>query len=320
MKCLILMMNLLLFANAFALDAPKGFKSEKVKIDGITYNVFRGGKGSPLLLIHGYGQSALMWSKAMEHYKDKFSMIIPDIRGSGDTDAPDAGYDKITMAEDMKKLLDHYQISKSKVVGHDIGLMVAYTLAARYPQMVERLALMDAFLPGIGPGVAIYNDPNLWHFRFHGPYAEKLVKGRENIYFNSLWVGFSARPDSFPEDAKKYYLKQYTRPGRMKAGFAYFETFPLDAENNNRFIKTKLPMPVYTIAGEKSMDKKLNESMVLAATDVGGKVVAGCGHWMLEECPRETLEALDSFLLRPVNLKQAEEEKIYQSKKEFEEK
>lgn len=296
MKAIILMILVLLSVPAFAINIPEGFKQEQVKVNGINMNVYKGGQGEPLLLIHGYAQSALMWVPAMEKFKDRYTVIVPDIRGAGLTDAPETGYDKITMAEDMKLLLDHYQISQAKVVGHDIGLMVAYTLAAKYPKMVTKLALMDAFLPGIGPGEKIYNDPNIWHFRFHGPYAEKLVQGREYIYFDSLWTGFSARPGSFPEDHKKYYSEQYARPGRVKAGFSYFTAFPNDAVENKKFAKTKLAMPVLALGGERANGKGLIDTMKVASKKMEGKIVQGCGHWMLEECPAETLNALDSFL------------------------
>lgn len=309
MKMLLLMLSLFLAIQAFALEAPTGFQKETVNIDGINFNVYKGGQGEPLLLIHGYAQSSLMWLKAMEHYKDRFTIIVPDIRGAGLTDAPPVGYDKVTMATDMKKILDHYHIKSAKVVGHDIGLMVAYTLAAKFPEKVERLAVMDAFLPGIGPGDAIYNDPKIWHFRFSGPYAEQLVQGRERIYFDSLWDGFSARKGSFPEESKAHYLSEYSRPERMKAGFAFFQAFPQDAINNKAFMKNKLKMPVLSIGGEKSLGKGLSDTMKIAAKKVSTVIVQNCGHWMLEECPQETLNALDKFLVPQSNLKQAQEEK-----------
>src|SRR4029077_5518048 len=113
-----------------------------------------------------------------------------------------AGYDKKTVATEIKAILDHAKIESAVIIGHDVGLMVAYAFAAQYPQMTEKLVLMDAFLPGIGPGVGIYNSPAIWHFRFSGPYAEKLVKGRERIFLDSLWEGFAAHPERFSESQK----------------------------------------------------------------------------------------------------------------------
>lgn len=307
MKYLIIMMNLFFALNAFALKAPEGFKQEKVVIDGMNFNVYKGGQGEPLLLIHGYAQSSLMWVKAMEYFKDNYTIIAPDIRGAGLTDAPNAGYDKVTMATDMKKLLDHYNISSARVVGHDIGLMVAYALAAKFPEKVNKLVLMDAFVPGVGPGDKIFNDPKIWHFRFNGPYAEKLVEGRERIYFDALWDGFSAKKGTFPEESKQHYLSEYSRPGRIRAGFAYFSNMPNDAMVNKELAKNKLKMPVLAMGGSAANGQAVVDTMKIAAQNVQAKVVNNCGHWMMEECPQETLRALDKFLGSSMNLKQAQE-------------
>jgi pimeloyl-ACP methyl ester carboxylesterase len=284
------------WASAFEMRAPAGFTQEKVAANGTNINVYKGGSGQPLLLIHGYAQSALMWTPAMNALKNQYTIIVPDLRGAGLSDAPESGYDKVNMAQDMKAVLDHYHISKARVVGHDIGLMVAYAFAAKYPEMTEKLVVMDAFIPGVGAGDTIYNSPQIWHFRFNGPYPEKLVSGRENIFFDSLWEGFSARAHSFPDDHKKYYLSQYSRPGRMHAGFSYFQTMPQDAKDNKELAKTKLTMPVLSLGGEKSLGGPLGESMKVVSDSVTIKVVPNCGHWMLEECPKETLETLKNFL------------------------
>lgn len=283
-------------AQAKGLAIPKGFTQEKVKVGDVTINVYKGGKGDPLVLLHGFAQSALMWTPVMNEFKDRFTIIAPDLRGAGYSSAPDGGYDKVTMAEDIKAVMDHYQITRAKVVGHDIGLMVAYALAAKHPDMVERLVLMDAFLPGVGPGDDIYNSPDIWHFRFHGPYAEALVTGRERTWLNAVWDAFSARKGSFPESHKDYYVTQYKQPGHVKAGMAYFTAFPQDAKDNREFAKTKLTMPVMTIGGAKSMGTPLAATAHAAASSVDEKVIADCGHWLLEECTAETVKNLSGFL------------------------
>ncbi len=147
--------------NALALEMPEGFQREKVSLDGVAYNVYKGGHGPPLVLLHGYAQSALMWTPVMNALKSRYTIIVPDLRGMGLTDAPAGGYDKSTIATDVKKLLDHFGIARARVVGHDLGLMVAYALAAKYPDIVQKLVVMDAFLPGIGPGESIYNSPDI---------------------------------------------------------------------------------------------------------------------------------------------------------------
>jgi pimeloyl-ACP methyl ester carboxylesterase len=287
---------LLFMFNAFSIEIPKGFEAEKIDIDGVAYNVYKGGTGEPLLLIHGYAQSALMWSPVMKALKDRYTIIVPDIRGIGKTQITKAGYDKVTVAGDMIKILDHYQITKARVVGHDIGLMIAYAVAAKYPTRVEKLVVMDAFLPGIGPGEAVYNSPGIWHFRFYGAYPEKLVAKREYIFMDSLWSGFSYDPKTFSKADKKYYVKQYSAPGRMRAGWEYFKAIPKDAEDNKELAKTKLPMPVLVIGGDSSMGTILADTMKVVSDNLKVYVIPHSGHWLLSEKPNETIEALKEFL------------------------
>ncbi|HWU42482.1 MAG TPA: alpha/beta hydrolase, partial [Bdellovibrio sp.] len=163
---------LLATISAYAIDIPKGFTQEKVQINGFKMNVYKGGTGSPVVLLHGMGESALMWEPVMKALSSKYTFVVPDLRGAGLSEAPDSGYTKAEMADDVKALLNHYGIVQADIVGHDIGLMVAYAFAAKYPQMTSKLVVMDAFLPGVGPGDDIYNSPDIWHFRFYGKSAE----------------------------------------------------------------------------------------------------------------------------------------------------
>jgi pimeloyl-ACP methyl ester carboxylesterase len=187
---------------------------------------------------------------------------------------------------------------KVRVVGHDIGLMVAYAYAAMFPQEVERLALMDAFLPGVAGWEPIYNNPGTWHFRFFGPTPEALVRGRERIYFEHFWNRFAADKNrSIPEADRRAYTRGYARPGRMSAGWAYFASFPNTATEFARLAETKLTMPVLSLGGETSLGAALGAQARLIASDVTVVVLPHCGHWVMEERPDETITALTRFLL-----------------------
>jgi pimeloyl-ACP methyl ester carboxylesterase len=288
--------SLALSASAYAIDVPKDFVRETVQVPGVKLNVYKGGHGEPLVLLHGYAESALMWEAVMKKLSNQYTIIVPDLRGAGLSEVTADGYTKSNMARDVKALLDHYKIEKARIVGHDIGLMVAYSFAAQYPAVTQKLVVMDAFLPGVGPGDDIYNSPDIWHFRFHGASAEKLVKGREKDYLNALWNGFSANPASFPDEKKNYFAKQYAAPGHMKAGFEWFKAFPQDAVENREFAKTKLTMPVLVIGGEKAMGIPLEATMKVVAPDLHSVIIPNTGHWLLEENPTATIKALADFL------------------------
>jgi len=183
------------------------------------------------------------------------------------------------------------------VVGHDIGLMVAYAYAAQFPVDVEKLVVMDAFLPGVGGWESVYNNPGIWHFRFNGPTPEALVRGRERAYFEHFWNDFAAdKTRSIPNADRAAYTAAYARPGRMRAGWAYFVSFPRTAKDFAQLSERTLPMPVLAIGGAKANGELLAQQMKLVASDVTVVVLSDTGHWVLEERPKETTEALMKFL------------------------
>lgn len=295
-RLLLAALMLLTTHSAHAIDMPKGFTREQVALPDFKMNVYKGGSGDPVVLIHGMGESALMWEPAMKSLLQNYTVIVPDLRGAGLSEAPESGYSKAEMATDVKALLDHYQIKSAHIVGHDIGLMVAYAFAAKYPEATRKLVVMDAFLPGVGPGDAIYNSPDIWHFRFYGPSAEALVKGREKQYLNHLWTTFSANPKTFPEAKKNYFAKQYAAPGHMRAAMAWFKSFPKDAEDNRELSKTQLKMPVLSIGGEKAMGGPLAATMKIVAPQTKVLIYPNVGHWLMEENPAQTVKDLEDFL------------------------
>jgi pimeloyl-ACP methyl ester carboxylesterase len=170
-------------------------ESKFATIDGIKIHYFTAGHGPAVILLHGYTQTSRMWRPLIPKLTDKFTVIAPDLPGIGESDIPKDGLDMKTAAIRMHALAKSIGITKARVVGHDIGLMVAYAYAAQFPSEVEKLVVMDAFLPGVPGWELAYNDPNMWHFRFHGPTPEGLVQGREKIYFAYFWNDLAADKD-----------------------------------------------------------------------------------------------------------------------------
>jgi pimeloyl-ACP methyl ester carboxylesterase len=155
---------------------------------------------------------------------------------------------------------------------------------------------MDAPIPGIAPWDEIVRNPALWHFSFHGPDAERLVEGRERIYLDRIWNGFSGDPAKPDEDTRSYYASQYALPGAMRAGFAQFAAFAHDAEDNRTLQRKKLTMPVLAIGGEKSFGATQATVMRNVAINVREAVIPGAGHWLMEESPAATIALIRDFL------------------------
>jgi hypothetical protein len=199
----------------------------------------------------------------------------------------------------MRAVVAALGYDKTFVVAHDIGNMVAYAYAATYPDKVERLVVMDAPIPGIEPWSDILQNPGVWHFNFHGPDAERLVAGRERIYLDRIWNDFSADPGKPDEATRNFFAATYAQPGGMRAGFAQFTAFSQDAKDNQIFEKTKLTMPVLAVGGEKSFGSLQAVIMRHVANNVQEEVVAGSGHWLMEERPAYTVALIRKFIDGP---------------------
>ncbi len=266
-------------------------------VQGVKLHYLTSGHGAPLLLLHGYAETSLMWRPLMPSLAERFTVIAPDLPGIGDSGIPSDGLDMKAAAVRIHALMASLGFQKAEVVGHDIGLMVAYAYAAVYPTETTKLVVMDAFLPGVAGWEAVYNNPGIWHFRFNGPTPEALVRGRERIYFDYFWNDFAAdKTRSIPERDRKAYAAAYARPGRMKAGWAYFVSFNQAAKDFAQLARTPLTMPVLAIGGEKSLGEVLGAQMKSVARDVTVIVLKNTGHWILEENTRETTDALVKFL------------------------
>jgi pimeloyl-ACP methyl ester carboxylesterase len=288
---------LLLAAGSNTVQAAPAIATRTAEVDGVKFQYLSAGEGQPLILIHGYAQSSHMWKAVIPKLATRYKIIAPDLPGIGESAIPADGLDMKTAAIRVHALVASLGISKARVVGHDIGLMVAYAYAAQFPAEVERLVVMDAFLPGVGDWLSYYHNPALWHFFFNGPTAEALVKGRERTYFEHFWNDFAAdKTRSLPESDRRTYAAQYARPGRMRAGWAYFAAFPKTATDFAQLATTKLTMPVLVIAGEKASGEGLGQQLKLVAKDVNSVVLKNTGHWVLEENQRETMAALERFL------------------------
>jgi pimeloyl-ACP methyl ester carboxylesterase len=290
---------LLVFSStpATAGNVPAGFTEHYADVNGVRLHYFIGGKGDPVVLLHGYAETSRMWFPIMPLLAQNHTVIVPDLRGAGDSSKPESGYDKKNMAVDIHDLVTSLGIKHASIVGHDIGLMVAYAYAAQFPQETERLVLMDAFLPGIGDWKNVWLMRDLWHFHFYGPTPLALVKGRERIYFEHFWNDFAADPKhSVPEADRRFYANAYAQPGGMRAGFEYFRNFEQDAKDFAQLGATPLPMPVLVLTGEKASGNFLIVQAKLVATNVQGQVVPGSGHWLMEEAPQKTIPALIAFL------------------------
>jgi len=296
---------LCIFMALFAMSAaaqevarpPKGFTEKTAEVNGAKIHYMVGGKGPAVVLLHGFAQTSLMWRPVMPALAETHTVIVPDLRGAGGSERTPGGYDKKNMATDMRELARALGHEKVSVVGHDIGLMVAYAYAAQYPGEVDRVILMDAFLPGVGKWQDVWLLRDLWHFHFYGETPLALVKGRERIYLEHFWNDFAAdRTKSVSEANRRLYAKAYARDNGIRAGFEYFRNFEQDAKDFAGFAGKKLDMPFLVLTGEKASGTFLIDQTRLVASNVSGTVVKGSGHWLMDEATAEVVPAIVAFI------------------------
>ena len=277
--------------------STQAVRSRFANVKGTRLHYLVTGTGDPVVLLHGYAETSHMWLPLIPKLASRHTVIAVDLRGAGQSATPADGYTKAAMAQDIHALTQKLGYQRSRIVGHDIGLMVAYAFAAQYPSEVDRIVLMDAFLPGVGKWRDVWLMRDLWHFHFYGKTPLALVHGRERTYFEHFWNDFAANPaHSLPERDRRFYAKAYARPGGMRAGFEYFRAFEKDAEDFARFAQKPLPMPMLVLTGEKASGEALIEQARLVATNVDGVVIRGSGHWLMEEAPQQVIPKLVDFL------------------------
>lgn len=285
-------------APAPAQDRP-AIQERDAEVNGFTMHYLTAGSGDPVILLHGYAQTSHMWRPLMAELARTHTVIAPDLRGFGGSGKPEGGYEKKSMAQDVHALAQSLGIEQVGVVGHDIGLMVAYAYAAQYPDEVERIALMDAFLPGVGDWTKVWLLRDLWHFHFYGTTPLALVDGRERIYFEHFWNDFAADPaHSVSEADRQLYAAAYAQPGGMRAGFEVFRAFEQDAADFAGFARTRLTMPMLVLGGEKSGGQFLIDQARLVDDNVEGVIVAGSGHWLIDEAPGQVVPTLVDFFAK----------------------
>ena len=271
--------------------------SRKAMVENVKLHYLTAGQGPGVILLHGYTQTSRMWRSITPLLAEKFTVIAPDLPGIGDSAIPKDGLDMKSAAIRIHSLIRSIGIEKARVVGHDIGLMVAYAYAAQFPTETEKLVLMDAFLPGIAGWETAYNHPGIWHFRFNGPTPEALVRGRERIYFDHFWNNFAAdKNHSLSKSDRAAYATAYARLGRMRAGWAYFVSFGQAAKDFAQLSQIKLSMPALAIGGGKAFGELLGQQLKVVASNPNVVVLNDTGHWVLEENPKGTTDALINFL------------------------
>lgn len=268
-------------------------------LDAVRLHYVTAGAGDPVVLLHGWPQTWFMWRDVIPLLASHFALVAPDMRGLGDSARPADGYDKMTVARDIAELMTRLGHDRFRVVAHDWGGPVAFALAAQFPERVIAMAIFDA--PVLGDGGPIEHHGR-WHFGFHAlpGLPEALTDGREDAYLRFFFKFAGAKPDAISEEAQAEYVRAYSQPGAMTAGFNYYRAVPQDIADNTAFREAgrKLAMPILVYGGDpatRGRGMSALESWARMADNVSGGVAENCGHWIPEERPAFVADEVTRF-------------------------
>jgi pimeloyl-ACP methyl ester carboxylesterase len=289
--------------NYFQIDNVT-FSHHMAFVNGIQMHYVIGGHGEPIVLLHGWPETWYEWRHVMPALAEKYTVIVPDLRGLGDSSKPTTGYDGNTTSEDIYELVSQLGFNKIFLVGHDIGTQTAYSFAAAHPSNVTKLVVMEDSLPGVLPPMP--GQSPIWWFSFHQvpDVPETLVQGKEREYLSWFYKGLAYNPAAITQADIDEYVSKYSAPGGMRAGFEYYRAFPMDAEEDKQFVAThgKLSVPVLVLGGDyipvlggaRHYISTLAPMQYLAA-NVTGVQVLHSGHWIPEEQPGFLVHQLFKF-------------------------
>lgn len=276
---------------------PKGFSNEYAIVNGVKLHYVIGGHGAPLMLVHGFPQNWYMWNRLLPELSKHFTLIVPDLRGVGESDKPQGGYDKKNMAIDLHELSKKLGYKKVDIAGHDIGMMVAYAYAAQFPGEVNKLALLDALIPGVEPVWSEVKAQAWWFGFFSQPHSAEVADGRMNLLLKDFFPAVSFVQNSFTRQEKDEFTRAYSVKGATRGSFLWFGTIEQDIHDNQELRKNKLEMPVLAMASDH-FAPFLGAHVRLVASNVKDCTITGSGHWIVQEQTEQVQNGLLDFFMK----------------------
>jgi pimeloyl-ACP methyl ester carboxylesterase len=279
-------------------------KSESIQLADFRMHYMIGGSGPAVVLVHGAWDSWWAWRTIATELVKTHTVIIPAMRGLALSGKPLAGYDGDTLGRDIHDVLEALGIDRVSVVGHDWGGQGAYTLAAQFPETVERLAIFEWALPGTGFIEAAWTpQPEgnyLWHMGLQSvpDIAEVLIRNSLRPFMDFFFNNYAAVRGAISAESLDHYVGLYEQPGALRALMAIYHELWVDADQTAVHLQKPLKMPILAYGGDACWGSATFESVKLAGSDVTGGVIPMCGHWVAEEQPEFVLTELKAFLAR----------------------
>lgn len=277
-----------------------GFVSGTADVNGTTLRYVRGGAGPAVILLHGFPQDWYEFHKVMPRLAKKFTVIAADLRGIGGSKATPRGYDAANLAEDIRQLAQQVNLERAYLVGHDLSGIVAHAFARLYPEETRGVMILDVPLPGIEPWEEVTADPLLWHINFHRTpdLPEKLIAGRQAVYFRHFWSLGTVDGDAISDDGAAHYASAYAAPEQLRAGFEMYRALPTN-EKFNATQRSAIDVPLVLAGGDHGFGPLLpGVAETLQAygwTNVAVETIENSGHYVADEQPDAVAALIERY-------------------------
>ena len=285
-------------AEVIVPPTPAGIASNRMTVNGVRIHYLKAGSGPAIVLLHGWAETSSMWLDIIPKLAQTYTVIAPDMRGYGNSSHVMDNFDQRDVGADVQALLAGLGIKQYTVIGHDLGAHVAFYMATKYPESVQKLVLLDSVVPGIAPWEDLTKDPRLWHWNFYSipDLPEALIEGKENLYFSWFLRSFAVNGAAVEKQIPRV-VAEFTGVGAVRSALQLFRAREIDAKMNAEWIKTnRLKMPVLALGGEGGTGSVLFQQMQQVADHPEGGVIKNCGHWLVIEQPDAVLNRLNTFL------------------------
>ncbi len=278
-------------------------KSYSVNANGIRQHIVEAGEGPPVILLHGFPETGYAWRFQIPVLAERYRVIVPDLRGYGETEKPSTGYDKRNMALDIRELMRELDVPKIALVGHDRGARVATRFAKDFPDLLDRLVVMDNVPTRI---VAREMDAKIakayWFFMFHlvPDLPEALIAGREHIWLRHFFSDWCYDPQAITGEAFDTYVRAYQAPGAVRGAMSDYRANATDTAQDQEDADTKISVPTMSLWGANfpAVAELFDMPKVWAemADHLEAHAISHCGHLPHEEQPDEVNRLLLKFL------------------------
>ena len=279
-------------------NAPEGpWEHGYATVNGLKLHYLTMGSGFPMVMLHGWPQTSYCWRKIMPAMAERFTVVAPDLRGFGDSDKPDSGYEQRTLALDILKLMRSLGHERAVVVGQDWGGTLSYVIALEHPPFVDRLVVLDTVIRSLRHGKPF--NPEIWYTKFFEipELPEKMLQDHIGEFVKHFLLHWSHRNHYTEEDLAEY-ARAYRLPGSIDGMLRHYRMLPHDRQQFEQYASRTIDVPTLILWGEhdKPIPATNGDGIHRYVKNLTYKLIRDAGHFIQEEAPDEVIREMRAYL------------------------